>query len=660
MFFATLYLEREPMQWAELPGAALGWLQSAGLVAALAIFLVFAVRSSFRFDLLFTGIGGAKPSKSLVRLGTIATLLAWAGYAALLLLFIGSALGVPAAQDWLPGVNPLMPTVGDLVFAFAGALAIAVVVFPVIRSLAFDVRVARIWAVARLSIKESIRNRAVAIFAVLPILFLFLDWFIPPRPEDQIRNYVLIIYWAMFALFLLTAAVLGAYSLPSEIKSLTIHTVVTKPITKFEIVLGRFLGHGLLLSVSLFGLGLLSLLFISRGLTEEAKNESFVARVPVYGNLGFLNTKGESVGREWDYRRYIAGQNMSGTGKRQYAVWLFDDLSEIEPLENGNVKLQFTFDIFRLTKGDENKGVFCTFKFTDGMTDSATAEAKVELRRQEKDKRLAAARNNAGPKTDFAELGAKIDAELLKEFPVFERAGVEVTDYHTQTIEVPMALIEKLRQLDQSRAPNAEGLKPPAMVVYVSIDPDRGSAAQMLGVARRDFFVLAAENSFYVNFLKGLVGIWLLTLVVLGVAVCSSTYLSFVVSLLVTVFLLLSGYFRPAIAQLATNQSVGGGPAESFTRLVTRSNAVTPLDESPSTSVIQGIDAGFRWQMRLILAAIPDVGRYDLRPYVANGYDISPSKILLADNVLPTVAYLLPWFVLAFYLINYREIANPM
>ena len=48
----------------------------------------------------------------------------------------------------------------------------------------------------------------------------------------------------------------------------------------------------------------------------------------------------------------------------------------------------------------------------------------------------------------------------------------------------------------------------------------------MLGVARHDFYLLAAENSFYLNFMKGIVGMWCSVMVVLGVAVVTcSTYL---------------------------------------------------------------------------------------------------------------------------------------
>ena len=33
--------------------------------------------------------------------------------------------------------------------------------------------------------------------------------------------------------------------------------------------------------------------------------------------------------------------------------------------------------------------------------------------------------------------------------------------------------------------------------------------------------------------------------------------------------------------------------------------------------------------------------------------------MLLLDNVVPLVGYLLPWAVLAYYLMRSREIANP-
>jgi ABC-type transport system involved in multi-copper enzyme maturation permease subunit len=664
MLFATLTLEREPMQWAEVPQALINWLQSAGAIAALGLFLVFVSRASFSFQRLFAS-GGTRVSSGLVRLGTICTVASWAGFVLVGALYASSLIGLRWSQPRLPGANPEGFTVGDYLFGAAGGLALAVVIFPVLRACLVDMRFGRIWAVARLSLKEAIRNGSVAVFGVIAIIFLFADWFIPySKPEDQVRNYVWVLYWTITVLFLLSAGVLGSFSLPNDIKSQTIHTVVTKPITKFEVVLGRFLGYGLLLTVSLFLVGTLSLGYIVRGVTAEAEEESFRARIAEYGKLGFINSKGDSVGREWDYRRYIGGDQPAGPGKKQYAVWYFSDLSTVEPRKDPvgreYVRLEFSFDIFRLTKGEENKGVLCTFKFADGKTSYEAVEKQLVERRREFDKRRSDAVKAKDGAVDLIELNPKIEADLLKDFPVFEQAAVEVKDYHTQSIDVPFALIEHLRGLDASQALDAQGRKPAAMQVLVSIDPDRASAAQMLGVAPHDLYILAAEKGFYGNFLKGLVGLWLGTLLVLGVAVCCSTYLSGVISLLCIMFLFIAGFFTPSIAQMANNQSLGGGPAEAFTRIITKTNMIVPLDDVPTTAVIQGVDEGFRWLLRRVLTLIPDASRYDLHPYVANGFDISVSRILFTDNFLPLVGYLVPWFILAFYLINYREIANPM
>ena len=60
-----------------------------------------------------------------------------------------------------------------------------------------------------------------------------------------------------------------------------------------------------------------------------------------------------------------------------------------------------------------------------------------------------------------------------------------------------------------------------------------------------------------------------------------------------------------------------------------------------------------------ILNLVPDVGRHDLHQYVANGFDIGLLDVLLVDNLLPLLGYLAPWAILAYYLMKYREIANP-
>ena len=55
----------------------------------------------------------------------------------------------------------------------------------------------------------------------------------------------------------------------------------------------------------------LSLVYVAREINPEARAESYKARVPVFGDLQIYQGKnmaeGISVGREWDYRKYISG-----------------------------------------------------------------------------------------------------------------------------------------------------------------------------------------------------------------------------------------------------------------------------------------------------------------------------------------------------------------
>ena len=114
-------------------------------------------------------------------------------------------------------------------------------------------------------------------------------------------------------LFLLVASLLAAFSLPADMRNQTIHTIVTKPVERFEILLGRFLGYGFLMSLVLAVITAVGLLYLIREIDPDAQFESMRARVPVYGdNLYFrgkegLSDTGINVGREWGYRNYIAG-----------------------------------------------------------------------------------------------------------------------------------------------------------------------------------------------------------------------------------------------------------------------------------------------------------------------------------------------------------------
>src|SRR5207302_3505806 len=126
----------------------------------------------------------------------------------------------------------------------------------------------------------------------------FLNWFVQSKAEDQLKSYVEIVYRAMGPLLLLSAALLAGFAIPTDIKQQTIHTVITKPLERFEIVVGRILGYTLLITLLLFFMTTLSLFYVLRGVNPAAAEESLKARVPVYGTLDFWKIDAEYTDRE--------------------------------------------------------------------------------------------------------------------------------------------------------------------------------------------------------------------------------------------------------------------------------------------------------------------------------------------------------------------------
>jgi hypothetical protein len=143
--------------------------------------------------------------------------------------------------------------------------------------------------------------------------------------------------------------------------------------------------------------------------------------------------------------------------------------------------------------------------------------------------------------------------------------------------------------------------------------------------------------------------------VVLAIAVAISTYLAGVLSFLVAMFLFVSGFFLDFITELAYGMNVGGGPMESLARLIKNSTATVDLDPTPTVRALQVFDGFYRWVFRRIINIIPDVDRYGMTDYVAQGFSIGPDFLLI--NFVTLVAYVIPWLVAAYYLMRAREIA---
>jgi hypothetical protein len=655
----SLVLENPPLQFANWRDYLETFLQDAGGFALLGL-CIWLLATLIRATAPRGRYGPRVTIPIFILIAALASLACYGVVGGSIYLDYLSDKGKEAAA----GANPLEVSFGrdswkNYLFSLGGLIALLGVGIPFILDCA-KMSGRRIFALSKLSFVEAVRGRVLFAFLVLLLPFLFPSkWWDPTiKPESQISSNIALIYTGATPIFLAAAALLAAFSIPNDIRRQTIHTVVTKPVQKFEIVIGRFVGYMFLMTLMLLAVTGFSLLmlFASR-IDPEAIEESMKARVPLYGELrfqGLPNTdyRGESVGREWEYRRYVPGGGPNTPFRAIFDFFDTDLHSSLKTLPV--VNCEFSLDIFRTTKGEEGKGVYCTFFV---ITHKAAGKADVIKEYRERIKGLSP---SAGPNGNEAE---RRDWERLSQIAgdlgYFEYPSKEIVDYHTQSIQIPGSLFATALDGTPPQFDSPRGkVSAPRVTVAIRCD----SRTQFIGVAKHDLYLLAADRNFTMNFFKGALGLWMRLFLVIGIAVTCSTYLNGVVSFLLTFSLTLLGFGRwfivaMAMVPIGTDPISNPGPSDSLRKLIANEAlGVAPDRTNATQQVTQTVDDVFRWTMRRILNVIPNMERPDWEQYVAKGFDVPWDDLLL--NFVFILGYLSLWALLGHYLMKWREIAT--
>jgi len=124
----------------------------------------------------------------------------------------------------------------------------------------------RIGALARLAFKEAIRRKVLFVIALFVAGLLLAGWFLNPDSDEPARLYISFVLTGTNYLMLALALFISAFSLPADINSKTIYTIVTKPVRPTEIILGRMIGFLAVGTVMLIPMGIASYIFVVRGL----------------------------------------------------------------------------------------------------------------------------------------------------------------------------------------------------------------------------------------------------------------------------------------------------------------------------------------------------------------------------------------------------------
>src|SRR5262245_19138895 len=528
--FATLNLERDPLKLSDTLRGLAGWVQDAGgFSLLLLVILMIWARARWPGGLSVWLWGAPNPERPR---RWVPDLFRWClrgaalGYGAAALLSGPKLRRMFAAgqeRAELTGTAATLARYGGWALTFGAACALLAVCLPFFVNL-LALRWRRIWGVARLSFKEAIRGKVLYVCSAMVLVLLFLNWFVPSKRETQLQTYVTIVYAALTPLMLVSAGLIASFGIPTDIRQQTIHTVVTKPVERFELVLGRFLGYTLLMSAVLLVLTTLCLGYVLRigvGINPEAKAESLKARVPLYGELHFqkisnayTNREGIeevkrddrelNVGREWDYHRYIPGVNPDKeTGAILQAVWYYDDLPRVLT-RRSRVRCEYKFDIYRQTKGKENEEVRCSFFYHTRNFDPASnnrteydearktllalrrPDTESERRKQENivRKLLPGFSDEVVSRLSAGKMRPdEINDLLAEQFGYHEVRSAKVVDYHTFHVDLPAGLFRNaLRGPPGGGATAREG--EPLLTVRVRCE----SPSQFLGMARYDVY----------------------------------------------------------------------------------------------------------------------------------------------------------------------------
>ncbi|MCS7015033.1 MAG: hypothetical protein RMJ19_03605 [Gemmatales bacterium] len=633
---AALVIETPYASLEHLGTAWNNWLNSAGVCALLFLLVGEVLRRTWgRGSLVIHGLAGNLSQLRPEEVWKRRSLWLW-------LALIGVGLGV-ALVGTVSGRGPgesggTWLTVARLGWRVAALAAILAFAWEFILEL-LVCRWRRIWAIARLTILETVRQKALWSFAVLLLLVLVGSWFIQVEQKDQWRTYVDLLYRTVTILMVVTASVLACFSIPTDIRRQTIHTQVTKPVRRLEILLGRMVGLIVLMTVMLLIIGNLGFLYVFREVSPLARASTMRSRLYQLGELHFeeLDSEGNwqrkqtgtDVGDEFVYRSHIRG------GAPQEAVWTFYRLppylfDKSWQERNRRLVAEFMFDIYRMTRDYEGGGaggVAMVVRFVNPRLWDAALEA--DYRREAQELRY---------KEDWDEI-------LARKYGFYE-VPLHIADMRTYSVDFPTAILERLRE---------------GGVLQVRVACR--SFGQYLGMGPNDLYLVVGEGSLYLNFMKGLIGIWALTVMVIVLGTCFSTYVNALASMLLCWALLFLGIpqVQKFLGELGPETihrmdvNPGGGPLESLYRLARGLPMATPLPDNWGIALMQKIDTGYAYLFRAVSGIVPDLYQYDRTLHVAEGFSIPGGELIM--SVILLAGYLVPYILAGYYLLNAREIA---
>jgi ABC-type transport system involved in multi-copper enzyme maturation permease subunit len=556
----------------------------------------------------------------------------------------------------------------------------------------------RTLALARLAYKEAIRRRVLVVVGLFVVGLLFAGWYLDPRSSDPARLYISFVLTATNYLILLLALFISTFSLPADIKSRTIYTIVTKPVRATEIVLGRMIGFVAVGTLMLVPMAIASYFFVTRGLHHDHEvvdvkdlgggrfegklsydqfhEHTFTIDPPAepgQPSLGYTDAvRGHRhVVRQEDGKFYV-GDPTGALRARipSYGSLVFTDRTgnlDTKGIDVGNEKGKGGYGgsgIARLV-GVTSEARRLEYGYMEGSTLGSAIYTFYDVNpsRYPDEEGIPLEMSLRAFRTIKGDIVSGLNGSITLRNPDNPKVESKPITFVVQEYDIAEERLP--RQIEGTDGGGTRQLD-----LFKDLVTDDGRLEiiircldrnQYLGTTVSGVYLRPAESSFAWNLTKSYLSIWLQMVMVIAFGVMFSTFLSGPVAMVATFVCVLLGFTAEQIYDiryyLDRGEAMGGGPVESMVRLLRQDAMTTELDvDAVAGKIIKTVDAGIIYSLDAIATSLPNLPKMlSTAEYAASGFDIFGS--LLARHAVATFGYVILAFLIGYFFLKTREIA---
>jgi ABC-2 type transport system permease protein len=145
----------------------------------------------------------------------------------------------------------MSPQLSNIILAAAVVIVVAIIVLTrKVWAGALGHAVPSIWRIAKMTVSEARRMRLLQAVILLVILIMAsMTFFSQLSPREQARMVISGGLSAITVFGILMAIFIAAFLIPHEVEKRTIYAILSKPVRRFEFVLGKYLGALIVLAV---------------------------------------------------------------------------------------------------------------------------------------------------------------------------------------------------------------------------------------------------------------------------------------------------------------------------------------------------------------------------------------------------------------------------